>query len=261
MSESDAGVERDHYIRTPAPWLAGCSDRGLRHPTNQDALSIAIGTDPGRSALIAVSDGVTTARGSEVASLVAVETAVAHLAADLHGPLPPEAALGNAFAEANRAVLASADPPSACTLIAAMVSGSTITVGNVGDSRAYWFSDGGASRLLSTDDSMAQARILLGMPREDAERSPQAHAITKWLGRQATDVTPSVVALEVNEPGWLIVCSDGLWNSASSPDQLGAVMAQCPTETPAALAQALVDWALGKGGRDNITVVAARIEP
>ena len=55
------------------------------------------------------------------------------------------------------------------------------------------------------------------MARAEAESSPQAHAITKWLGRDSEDHTPMVGQLRITEPGWLLVCSDGLWNYASEP--------------------------------------------
>ena len=68
--------ERSHYLRFPAPWLAGCSDTGLRHRTNQDALCLAVRGGEPNAAMLALADGVTTAHGSEVASAVATETAI-----------------------------------------------------------------------------------------------------------------------------------------------------------------------------------------
>lgn len=253
--------ERAHYVRVPAPWVAACSDTGQRHRTNQDALCLAVRNEP-RQAVLAVADGVTTAQGSEVASLVAAETAVQQLIDLLDEGAAPNLAFVRAFAAANDEVLAAAEEPSACTLIAAVAQPGMIAVGNVGDSRAYWLGDDGACQLLSTDDSLAQARMMLGMSRDDAEQSNQAHAITKWLGREATNVTPTVITVPPEGNGWLLLCSDGLWNYASSPEAMGEVfhrhVAQGPE--PGALAEALVAWANGEGGKDNITVVVARLE-
>jgi serine/threonine protein phosphatase PrpC len=64
----------------------------------------------------------------------------------------------------------------------------------------------------------------------------------------------------VEEPGWLLVCSDGLWNYASEPDALSAQVRAIGTTEPAALALGLVGFANAQGGQDNITVTLARVE-
>lgn len=257
----DRRPERAHYLRFPAPWLAGCSDTGLRHADNQDALSLAAKQDE-RTAVVALADGVTTAEGSEVASAVAVEAAVKYLIAGHQNDYAHNVMFMKAFDEANKAVLAASDTASACTLIAALVTPETITVGNVGDSRAYFVGDDGSARLLSTDDSMAQERMKLGMARDEAERSRQAHAITKWLGHQSTSSAPSLMQLRPTVSGWLLLCSDGLWNYASAPEDMASLFARTlpQASAPDALAEALVAWANEQGGRDNITVIVARFE-
>lgn len=264
QSPHPAPSERSRYVRSPAPWLAGCSDVGLKHPTNQDAFCLAAKPGNERLAVIAVADGVTTAPGSEIASLVAAEAACNHLVERIESGAAANLAFVQAFAEAQDAVLdARQGPePSACTLIADIIAPGSIAVGNVGDSRAYWLGDDGSCQLLSTDDSMAQARIMLGMSREAAEQSNQAHSITKWLGRDATNVTPSVITHQPTGNGWLLLCTDGLWNYASSPDEMAAVVTRflAASTTPSVIAEALVDWARDQGGRDNITAALARYE-
>jgi len=257
--------DRNHYTVVPAPWVAGCSDIGTRHRTNQDALCIAASSRPTNRAVLVVSDGVSTAFGAEHASLVAVEEACSVLVQALTVEGAARAgSFNSAFARAHEAVLAAAanDEPAACTLVSATVADGLIRVGSIGDSRAYWFGDDGVSWQLTKDDSMAQARMMLGMPREEAERSLQAHSITRWLGRNATDVNPGLVELRPNSPGWLVVCSDGLWNYASSPEDLAAVFEQTKevSKSPAELAESLVSWANSCGGRDNITVALAYCE-
>ncbi|WP_185711093.1 PP2C family serine/threonine-protein phosphatase [Arachnia propionica] len=255
---------RHHYVASPVPWLAGCSDRGRRHPTNQDALNLAARDLAVRQAVLVVSDGVSTAHGSERASLIAAETACSTLMGALSGPGPDAKAFRAAFGHAHEAVLAAAPEgeASACTLVAAAVQGSRLLVGSIGDSRAYWFGDDGATWQLTQDDSMAQARMMLGMAREEAEASLQAHSITRWLGRNASDVTPALVELRPPSAGWLLLCSDGLWNYASAPDALRAVLEYQTRgrETLVAIVEALATWANDLGGRDNITVALLRHE-
>jgi serine/threonine protein phosphatase PrpC len=167
---------------------------------------------------------------------------------------------------ANDAVVATttAGPgnPASCTFVAAVLDGTELTVGWVGDSRAYWLPESAAPRLLTVDDSFAAEQIADGVPRADAESGPQAHAITRWLGSDAPDHTPRTVSLDLDGPGWLLVCSDGLWNYCSEAQDLADVVAaqtrSAGTE-PLALAGALVDWANDRGGQDNITVALARV--
>lgn len=259
-----APSERNHYLRAPVHWLAGCSDVGLKHRTNQDAFCLAARPGAERVAVMAVADGVTTALGSELASLVAAEVAANHLVQRIEDGAAANLAFVQAFAEAQDAVMEAkvGDEPSACTLIAGIVTAGSLAVGNVGDSRAYWLGDDGSCQLLSTDDSMAQARIMLGMSREEAEKSNQAHSITKWLGRDATNVTPSVITFQPTGNGWLLLCTDGLWNYASSPEEMSHLVAEqvATDSTPSAVAAALVEWARQAGGRDNITAALARYE-
>ncbi|HMR50158.1 MAG TPA: PP2C family protein-serine/threonine phosphatase [Arachnia sp.] len=255
---------RDHYGLTPSSWVAGCSDVGLRHASNQDAMSLAVHDDPPR-VVIAVADGVSTAYGSERASLAAVAACEDSLLRALERGHPGTESFTAAFEAADRAVglAAGDDEPSACTLIAAVVTPGLLTVGNVGDSRAYWVGDDGESHQLSSDDSMAAARMMMGMTREEAENSHQAHAITRWLGRQTPGIAPTMCALPIGSPGWLVVCTDGLWNYASAPEDLARLVRWvCEhSEDAGSVAATLVDWAKEQGGKDNVTVVVARCTP
>lgn len=259
-----SGAERRHFVLSPTSWLGGCSDRGLKHSTNQDAFCLAVRESAG-AAIMAVADGVSTALGAEEASRAATDAACGAMVDAFAAEHDLVDALPSAFRAAHDAVM---DPPeldeaSACTLVVAAIRHGSVTLGNVGDSRAYWVGDDGSCLLLTTDDSMAQARILLGMPREDAERSHQAHSITKWLGRDADDVRPAITTFEPETGGWLLLCSDGLWNYASSPRDMYDVVAPRTRQsgTAAELAESLVAWAIDRGGRDNITVALARLEP
>jgi len=116
--------------------------------------------------------------------------------------------------------------------------------------------------MLTVDDSFAAEQIAAGVPRKDAETGPQAHAITRWLGIDAPDHTPHTSSLDLTTSGWLLVCSDGLWNYCSEPHDLSALVqdqADGPSKDPLELAAALVDWANAQGGADNITAALARI--
>ena len=116
--------------------------------------------------------------------------------------------------------------------------------------------------MLTTDDSFAAEQIAEGVPRAAAESGPQAHAITRWLGVDAPDHTPRTVSLDLDGPGWVLVCSDGLWNYCSEAGDVAALVAATSRSAgaePLVLAEALVAWANAQGGQDNITVALARI--
>jgi serine/threonine protein phosphatase PrpC len=266
-----APSERDHFREAPADWVAGVCDRGIRHSRNEDAMALLASPVAGERAVLLVLDGVSNTDDSHIASL-----AGARAARDvLRSPLPqgmgtPESRLAAAtkvfsaaVVAANDAVVATTPPgsptPPSATFVCVVVEGSTLSFANVGDSRAYWLPDGAAGVQLSVDDSVAQQMIAAGTPRHQAETSAQAHAITKWLGRDARDLTPRVGQLEVAGSGWVLVCSDGLWNYASEPEALAAQIAASGATEPAPLALALTDWANAQGGIDNITVTLARL--
>jgi serine/threonine protein phosphatase PrpC len=156
--------------------------------------------------------------------------------------------------------------PASCTFVAAVVEQQLLVVGSVGDSRAYWIPDAGDATALTLDDSFAQEQIASGVPRAQAEAGPRSHAITRWLGVDAPDHRPTTATMTLAEPGWLLVCSDGLWNYCSAAQDLAALVRQTASTSPAAaeplaLAGALVDWANAQGGHDNVTVALARIQP
>jgi serine/threonine protein phosphatase PrpC len=172
--------------------------------------------------------------------------------------------------QANAAVAATAgDPPRSnppsCTFVCALVEDDLLVAGWVGDSRVYWLPDDGHALQITSDDSWAGEAVAAGIPRRDAERTPHAHAITRWFGVDAPDPRPHTAVQYVNSPGWVLVCSDGLWNYCSPAAELqGLVLltarrAGAGTD-PARLAEGLVAWAIEQGGHDNISVALARVQ-
>ena len=263
---------REHFEAAPNAWVGGVCDRGMTHPRNEDAMALWAAPEPEVRAVLVVCDGVSSSSGSDVAALAAAEAAREVLIAahpdGLGVPASHDAAMAEALtkaaAEANAAVVAgtAADSPdaAACTFVAAVVHDRAVHYGNLGDSRIYWI--GQTKRVqLSTDHSMAEELIQAGQTRIQAETSDQAHAITKWLGRDAEDLVPATGSLVLDEPGWVVVCSDGLWNYASEASAIAERLeaALNDGDEPVAVARRLVSWANAQGGKDNITVALARV--
>jgi serine/threonine protein phosphatase PrpC len=286
-----APKRRDHFTEQPAAWVAAACDRGLRHTRNEDAVALSAGAEQGSHAVLVVCDGVSSSIDSDLASLAAARAARDVLASSHPRGLGTGvsliaaivARLGAAADAASEAVLevtrnaknmpdgdvATADrslSPASCTFVAAVLEQDLLVVGSVGDSRAYWIPDVGDATALTLDDSFAQLQIAAGVPREEAESGPQSHAITRWLGQDAPDHRPTTATMTLAEPGWLLVCSDGLWNYASAAQDLADLVRKTsntpPVNTqPLALAEALVSWAKTQGGQDNISAALARIQP
>lgn len=259
--------EREHFVVAPAPWLAGVCDRGIAHACNEDALAASADETPGAWDVAVVCDGVSTSVDSDVASMAAVTSALKVLTS-APGVRATKASrraeivghVTKAAAAANDATVAASDS-AACTFVAVVVTEGCVYAGNLGDSRAYWLPDLGEPMCLTTDDSVAEHRVGMGIPRAVAEESEGAHTITRWLGADALDVVPRVASFEPPSPGWVLVCSDGLWNYASEASVLKKVLTQAAEGVmqPQVIAEALVAWANEQGGHDNITVALIRV--
>ena len=251
--------------------VACASHIGLRHETNQDAAALGI-DGSGHHIVLVVADGVSSTEGAEECARVASHTARDYLAATMDQGLPINdddtvTLFERTFQKAHEAVVSGSGPIGACTLAAAVATHDRIVVGNIGDTRTYWFPDDGDPIRLSIDDSMAQAQMDLGLSREESERGIGAHAITKWIGASATDVAPRVMAYKPQQSGWLLVCSDGLWNHVPDAGDFARLMADLVSKahtddhghaSPAGVADGLIAYANNCGGHDNITVALWR---
>lgn len=260
---------RDHWVDAPVPWVAGCCDRGIRHHRNEDALALAGLPTQGAFAAMVVCDGVSSTSASDVASLAAARTARDVLLAADDGEDPLEVIRRAGQAAEAEVRKTPADPvgavPPSSTFVAGVVKDRHLFVGCVGDSRAYWLPDDGDGVQVSRDDSWASEAMAQGLSREEAESGPHAHAITRWLGIDSPDAVPHTATIELVGPGWVLLCSDGLWNYCSPAADLKSLVATTVKEltggqTPQALSEALVAWANAAGGQDNVTVALARLE-
>lgn len=247
-------------VREPA---VGVCDVGARKSVNQDAFEAWA---EGALAVLVVCDGVSSSSASDVAAQRACAAATAKLAQALRDePEAIGAAMGKAAELAQTAVVttpftksAELDAPS-CTFVAAAVRAQRVTVGWLGDSRAYWFSESSPEddRQISVDDSWATTMVNSGqLSAKQAEGDSRAHMITRWLGADAESVRPTVTEFDATENGVLMLCSDGLWNYCSSPAELRAQMISAGgVVATLEVARSLTNFALAAGGHDNIAVL------
>jgi protein phosphatase len=231
--------------------VAGLTDPGRVRRRNEDSF---VCNPP----LFAVADGMGGAQAGEVASRLAATAFHEYHEADA---LDPEARLRSIIQEANRRIYAraSSDPHASgmgTTITAALVSGARVSVGHVGDSRAYLFRDDTLEQL-TEDHSLVADLVRSGrLTPEEAEVHPQRSVITRALGTDAA-VTVDSFSVEAKPGDVYLLCSDGLTTMLSS----GSVRtALAETSTLEEAARRLIGEANAAGGEDNVTVVLFAVE-
>jgi protein phosphatase len=226
------------------------SNTGNKRRRNEDSFVVA-------PPLFAVADGMGGAQAGEVASKLA---AAALEDTDL-GSAGGEERVVALIQEANRRVYerSNADPAASgmgTTITAALVEGTTVTFGHVGDSRAYLLRDG-AMEQLTEDHSLVNELMKSGkLSPEEAETHPQRSVITRALGTDP-DVDVDTFVVEAHEGDLFLICSDGLTTMVGDEEIL-ELLAKYHDDLDRA-AKSLIAAANRAGGEDNITVVAFTI--
>ncbi len=230
------------------------TDTGLVRHNNQDHLLVA-------DHLFAVADGMGGHVGGEVASHVAIEALEQAFGND--GERSSDDLL-TAVHRANEAVYersvedASLRGMGTTMTAAALVVAEgeeRIAVANVGDSRAYVFSQGDLTQL-TEDHSVAEELVRQGqLEPEEADTHPQRHILTRAMGI-LPDVEVDLWEILPYTGDRLLLCSDGLVREVTD-DQIASVLRRLANPTEAA--QELVARARAAGGSDNITVVVVDV--
>jgi protein phosphatase len=142
------------------------------------------------------------------------------------------------------------------TLTLAFVADGRAFVAHAGDSRCYLYSDRRLHQV-TRDHTMTADMAEAGLiPPADLPGHPWRHVVTNLLGGHEPGVRAEVHRLELLPGDVLLLCSDGLTDMV--PDE--AVAAALEEEPdPRAACERLVAEANRGGGKDNITVVVARV--
>jgi protein phosphatase len=230
---------------------AGLTDKGRKRRQNEDAFVC----DP---PLFAIADGMGGAQAGELASRLAA-AAIEEAASAVSG----EEGVAGVVRTANLRIFQRSlqDPAVAgmgTTVTVALVDehAGTLTVAQVGDSRAYLYRDG-ALEQLTTDHSLVGELVRSGRLTEDeAAVHPHRSVITRALGTEE-DVEVDTRTLEIAPGDLVLLCSDGL--SAMVRDDEIARVVDAAAGDPHGAADALVGAANAAGGEDNVTVVVFEI--
>lgn len=207
------------------------------------------------SILCGVADGMGGHLSGDVASRIAVSELATSVREQSGGQSPREI-LSEAFRAANHKVYGESIAHEECagmgtTLTAAIIVEDELTLGHVGDSRAYILSPQGLTRV-TNDHSLVEELIRQGgLTPDDAEKHPQRHMLTKALGTEA-EIEADFATIDLAKVRQILFCTDGLTRLVTDKE-LEAVLLTPRGDLDAV--SKLMDLALERGAPDNVTVV------
>lgn len=279
--ELEAGwaAVKQRQMTTPPPlhhaviaWGAR-TDIGRVRENNEDKFDFFLPDDEetlaGKGRLWAVADGMGGHNAGQVASEATLKTVIRNYFQTATGPAAGTdegTRLQSALAEANALLTRAAGQfpdrgGMGTTATIAVVKGDTLTVGHVGDSRAYLLRENQPIRQITQDHSWVEEQVRRGgLSRAEAESSPYRNVITRSVGMEG-EMIVDVYRENLRAGDVILLCSDGLTGYLDGA-RLVPFLEQARVN-PSAAALSLVDAANDAGGRDNITVlvlVVRRIE-
>jgi protein phosphatase len=134
--------------------------------------------------------------------------------------------------------------------------GSQLVIAHMGDSRAYVISREGNIKALTKDHSLVKRLQEMGqLTEEEAASHPQKSVLYRALG-QGDLVQADIFNSNMPNPGYLLICSDGLWGVVDEKE-IQRIVNESPNADLAC--QRLIEAANDAGGPDNISVVLARL--
>lgn len=226
---------------------SAATDVGLQRNNNEDTYLSC--PDLG---LWVVADGMGGHAAGEVASAIVSET--------IKNQVNEGASLSEAIQSSHKEVLSAAanglgGQGMGSTVVAIQTDGHHYEIAWVGDSRAYLWSPEGEQkfRQITTDHSYVQMLFQTGaISEEELDTHPEKNIITQCLGSiELESVTVDTVEGEWRKGEWIVLCSDGLSDAVPSAE-IADVLSQHGTTESAT--DTLIQTALSRGGKDNITV-------
>ena len=245
----------------------GVTHIGPIRKTNEDSFAA-----DAQLQLLMVADGMGGHLAGEVASSLAVETIAGFVRrseedGECSWPygVDPELSfcsnrLRTAIHLANRRVFRAAEKYDeytgmGTTIVCALISESRLAIGHAGDSRLYIFADGKLTQL--TNDDTWEATVLAEPPGpKNGPGRPMRHVLTNVLGaRESAEVHLQEFELRGGEI--ILLCSDGLHSSVDDESISSILNSADPLD---AVGTRLIETAISRGSRDNVTVVLGRYD-
>ena len=242
---------------------ASLSSAGPVRPKNEDFLAFFQPSDLEeqrvRGAVAVLADGVGGQGHGDVASRLAVETALKSFQ-NGQGNLQPKQALWRMFTAANMAVYDESmagrgEGRMATTLTISLFRNNEVTIGHVGDCRVYLIQRGPAQQI-TADHSYAAMQLRLGLiSPQEAATSDMRCVLTRSLGKDPT-IQVDYYTVSVNRGDCLLQCSDGMHNCIA-PEEFSEIVTHA---SPEDACRELVALAEKRGTDDNLSVQITRID-
>lgn len=239
----------------------GISDTGKVRAQNQDAFRIE---ELDRHTVLAVvCDGMGGAKSGNIASRLAIDVFVDEVRCSYKASMSQDQLdqlLQNAVKLANFTVFDQARKfeefeGMGTTLVAALISGKTAAVINVGDSRAYHITHEGIRRI-TVDHSLVQMMLDRGdLTPDEARDYPGKNYITRAVGTEPT-VESDLFHAWLERGDAILLCSDGLHNEVDDQEILFEVVHGVNNDN---CCQRLLDIANMRGSPDNVTSVLVMV--
>ncbi len=258
----------NHY--QPAQLLIGSGQStGMQRDHNEDTLFtlstvVADGTKDLALGICIVADGMGGHRNGAIASGVAARVVASHLVKKVYThfldiqqePFTDslQEIMENAIAETHKAVLRYA-PGGGTTFTCALIIGEQVTIGHIGDSRAYFLQPDGRFQKITKDHSLVQRMVDLDeITEREAATHPQRNVLLKAIG-QTESVFPDIQTYPLPKNGYMLLCSDGLWGVVPEQELLELIKTGVD---PVNVCKNLIDSANAHGGPDNISVILVK---
>ncbi|MBR4627087.1 MAG: Stp1/IreP family PP2C-type Ser/Thr phosphatase [Ruminococcus sp.] len=230
------------------------TDIGLKREENQDAVRCEYF---GHNVLAVVCDGMGGERAGKEASSLAISEFFQRFSAGYSESMSDEdirKLLISSVSAANsviytRARLDFKNFGMGTTCVAAFINKHAAFIANVGDSRAYLIMENGLHKV-TNDHNVAEMLYEQGkITEEEIETHPQRHMLVRAVGVEKTVLTDTFI-FGYEDKISLLLCSDGL-SGYCSDEEIYSVILNSSFDD---VAEELINLALSKGGRDNITV-------
>lgn len=231
------------------------TDIGLKRDENQDAVRCEYF---GHNVLAVVCDGMGGENAGKEASTIAMEEFFQRFSDGYKEILSDEEIrklLISSVSAANsviytRAKLNYNNFGMGTTCVAAFVTDKSAFIANVGDSRAYLIVENEGVFQITTDHNVASLLYEQGrITEEELETHPQKHMLVRAVGVEQT-VQADTFILDYEDKISLLLCSDGLSGYCTDKEIYDVIMSSDFDN----VTENLINLALTKGGRDNVTV-------
>jgi serine/threonine-protein kinase len=212
-----------------------------------------------RGTVVLLADGIGGQGKGEVASKLAVETALGKFR-EARPDAVPNSVLWQMFSAANVAVYDAGMEDRGggrmgTTLTASLFRNNEVTIAHVGDCRAYLVQNGRIRRV-TADHSYVGMQLKLGLITEqEAMNSQFRNLLTRSVGKEPV-VQVDFYTAAVHPGDLLVQCSDGLHGCVADHEILEVVSRHNPTEA----CRLLVELAEKRETPDNVSVQVARVE-